>query len=411
MPDMKKIESFLKGSTDDMIEFARDILSIPAIAPGSGGDGEMKKAQRILELVSDWGFDGIERYDAPDERVTAGKRPNILLRVRGDDPSLPRIWLFAHLDVVPPGDLNKWTGDPYTLRVDGDRLIARGIEDNGQDLIASLFAARALLESGARPKRDINIFLVADEEVGSEKGMVYLLKEHEGLFSRDDLFIVPDAGEPDGSMIEVAEKSIMWIKVTTFGKQVHASVPHKGINANLAAMRFLVDIHDELNDRYPHEDLLYDYPRSSFVPSKREANVPNINTVPGEDISYIDCRIMPHYRAQEVLDLIRTRAEEHSKKHGVRMEVETVQYEQAAPPTSPDHHVVGMLKEAIREVYGVEAKPQGIGGGTCAAILRRRGYPAAVWGKMEETAHMPDETALLSNYMGDSRVFARIFMS
>lgn len=411
MSNIEKVDTFLRGSRDDIIDFARDILSIPAIAPDSGGDGEMNKAERILELVSDWGFDAVERYDAPDDRVTAGKRPNILLKIQGEDPSLPRIWVFAHMDVVPPGDLNKWTGDPYTLRVDGDRLMARGIEDNGQDLIASLFAVKAILGSGARPKRDINIFLVADEEVGSTKGMVYLLKEHEGLFSKEDLYIVPDAGEPDGSMIEVAEKSIMWIKVTTFGKQVHASVPHKGVNANLAAMRFLVDIHDELNERYPHEDLLYDYPRSSFVPSKREANVPNVNTVPGEDISYIDCRIMPNYRAHEVLDLIRTRAEEHSKKHGVRMEIETVQYEQAAPPTSPDHPVVEMLKRAIREVYGVDAKPQGIGGGTCAAILRRNGYPAAVWGKMEETAHMPDETALLSNYIGDSRVFARIFMS
>ncbi|MGA1819665.1 MAG: M20 family metallo-hydrolase [Thermoplasmatota archaeon] len=411
MSSFEDIDRTMEGFREEMIEFARDILSIPAIAPESDGTGEMKKAERIIELVRDWGFDSIERYDAPDDRVPEGKRPNVLLRIKGEDPELPRVWTFFHTDVVPPGDLGKWSGDPYTLRVEGDRLIARGIEDNGQDLIASLFAARALLANGRRPRRDINIFLVADEEVGSSKGMVYLMKEHEDLFSKNDLYIVPDAGEPDGSMIEVAEKSIMWLKVRTFGKQVHASVPHKGVNANLAAMRFLVGIHDELQVLYPHEDLLYDYPRSSFVPSKREANVPNVNSIPGEDVSYMDCRIMPNYRAQEVLDLIRQRAEEHSKEHGVRMEVDTLQYEQAAPPTSPDHPVVGILKEAIGEVYGVEAKPQGIGGGTCAAILRRAGYPAAVWGKMEDSAHQPDETALLSNYLGDAKVFARVFLT
>ncbi len=411
MSDILALYEDIEKMKDEMIEFARDILSIPAIAPESDGQGEMKKAERILDLVKDWGFDSIERYDAPDERVPEGKRPNILLRIKGDRPDLPSIWTFAHMDVVPPGDLNKWTGDPYTLRVDGDKLTARGIEDNGQDLIASLFAARAILKSGSRPHRNINLFLVADEEVGSAKGMVYLINEHEDLFSKDDIYIVPDAGEPDGSMIEVAEKSIMWIKVKTYGKQVHASSPHKGINANLAAMRFLVNIYDELNEKYPDEDLLYDYPRSSFVPSKREANVPNVNTIPGEDISYLDCRIMPQYKAQEILDLIKLRAEEHSKEHGVKMEIETLQYEQAAPPTSPDHPVVGLLKDAVKEVYNIEAKPQGIGGGTCAAILRRGGYPAAVWGKMEETAHMPDETALLSNYLGDAKVFAKVFMS
>jgi succinyl-diaminopimelate desuccinylase len=241
--------------------------------------------------------------------------------------------------------------------------------------------------------------------------MVHLMKEHEELFSREDLFIVPDAGEPDGSMIEVAEKSIMWLRMKTLGKQVHASVPNKGVNANLAAMRFLVSIHDELSERYPDEDPLYDYPRSSFVPSKREANVPSVNMVPGEDVSYMDCRIMPQYEAAEVLEFVRKRADEHSREHGVGIEIETLQYEQAAPPTPSDHPIVGMLSEAVKEVYGVEAAAQGIGGGTCAAILRRAGYPAAVWAKLEDNAHTPDEMALLSNYIGDAKVFARVFMS
>ncbi len=411
MADISRIIGSIDGMKDEMIEFTRDILSISAIAPESDGTGEMKKAERILELISGWRFDSIERYDSPDDRVPEGKRPNILLRIKGQNPDLTAVWTFAHMDVVPPGDLNKWTGDPYVLRVDGDRMLARGVEDNGQDLVTSLFAAKAILESGERPQRDVNLFLVADEEVGSAKGMVYLMEEHEDLFSKDDMFIVPDAGEPDGSMIEVAEKSIMWIKIKTYGKQVHASVPQKGINANLAAMRFIVAIYDELHEKYPDEDQLYDYPRSSFVPSKREANVPNVNTIPGEDVSYMDCRIMPHYKAQEILDLIKERGREHEKKHNVKMDIETLQYEQAAPPTSPDHPVVGLLKDAVKEVYGIDAIPQGIGGGTCAAILRRAGYPAAVWSKMEDSAHMPDEVALISNYLGNTKVFVHVFMS
>lgn len=404
---MQRIDDY----REEIIEFTRKMLSVPAMAPESGGNGELEKVELILDLIKEWGFDSIERYDAPDDRVEDGIRPNVLLRIKGEDKDLPPVWIFAHTDVVPPGDLNKWTGDPWTLRIDGDTMTARGVEDNGQDLVSALFSVKAILDCGMRPKRDVNLFLVADEEVGSAKGMVYLINEHEQLFSKDDLFIVPDAGEPDASMIEVAEKSIMWVRVKTFGKQVHASVPHKGINANLAAMRFMVSIYDELMERYPDEDALYDYPRSSFVPSKREANVPNVNTIPGEDVSYLDCRIMPHYKASEILDLIKKRAEEHSKKHSVTMEVETLQYEQAAPPTPADHPIVAMLSEAVKEVYGVDAKAQGIGGGTCAAILRRAGYPAAVWAKLEDTAHMPDETALISNYIGDAKVFARVFMS
>jgi succinyl-diaminopimelate desuccinylase len=170
-------------------------------------------------------------------------------------------------------------------------------------------------------------------------------------------------------------------------------------------------LYEELHRRYPKRDDLFDHPISSFEPTKREANVPNVNTIPGEDISYLDCRVMPQYDPFEVLGYIRTRADEYAKKNGVSIEISPVQMERAAPPTSPDHPLVGLLKRAVKDVYGVDARPVGIGGGTCAAILRRAGYPSVVWARIEETAHMPDESALISNYLGDARVFLRLFIS
>jgi succinyl-diaminopimelate desuccinylase len=407
----KELDRIIEASKDEMVSFTREVLSIPAIAPESGGTGELEKAERILSLVSDWGFDSTDRYDAPDERVPPGIRPNIVLRIKGRYPSLPKLWAFVHMDVVPPGDMNKWTADPWDLRMEGDRLIARGVEDNGQALVGTLFAARALLNSGIRPERDVCICLVSDEEVGSAKGMVHLVKAHRDLFSETDLFIVPDAGEPDGTLIEVSEKSIAWVRVSTFGRQVHASIPDKGINANLAAMRFLVAMHDELRARYPMRDDLFDHPFSSFVPTKREANVPNVNTIPGEDVSYLDSRVLPQYDPDEFFAYLRSRANDFEGMYGVKIKLEKLQFERAAPPTPPNHPMVGMLKKAVKEVYGVEATARGIGGGTCAGILRREGFPAAVWAKVEETAHMPDETALLGNYIGDCKVFLRLFLS
>lgn len=411
MAGIKELDDSIDGYVKDIIEMASEVLSIPAIAPESDGDGEMEKAKCVARIASSWGFDRIEYYNSPDPRVAAKERPNLLLTLKGSDPARPPIWIFSHIDVVPPGDLNKWSADPWKLRVEGDRMIARGVEDNGQGLFASMFAAKALLESGTRPRRDVKLFLVADEEVGSAKGMVYLIKQHRELFGDGDLYVVPDAGDPDGAMIEVAEKSIMWVKMRTFGKQVHASVPSKGVNANLAAMRFLVSLYDELHERYPDMDDMYDHPISSFEPTKKEANVPNVNTIPGEDVQYIDCRIMPAYDPAEVLEFIRMRALEFGESAGVTFEFCTVQMEKAAPPTPADHPLVGMLKDAVMEVYGTEAKPVGIGGGTCAAILRRAGLPSVVWGRLEDTAHMPDESALLSNYLGDAKVFLRLFLS
>jgi succinyl-diaminopimelate desuccinylase len=73
--------------------------------------------------------------------------------------------------------------------------------------------------------------------------------------------------------------------------------------------------------------------------------------------------------------------------------------------------VVRALVRAIRQVYGREARPQGIGGGTVAAFFRQRSLAAAVWMTVTHTAHQPNEFCLLSNLMGDARVLAHVFLA
>jgi succinyl-diaminopimelate desuccinylase len=48
----------------------------------------------------------------------------------------------------------------------------------------------------------------------------------------------------------------------------------------------------------------------------------------------------------------------------------------------------------------------GIGGGTCAAILRNEGLPAAVWATIDETAHQPNEYVVIKNLIEDTKVYA-----
>jgi succinyl-diaminopimelate desuccinylase len=94
----------------------------------------------------------------------------------------------------------------------------------------------------------------------------------------------------------------------------------------------------------------------------------------------------------------------------VSLKVEPVQELPSAPATAVDAPVVKALERAIREVYGREAQPQGIGGGTVAAFFRQQGLPAAVWMTVSQTAHQPNEFTLLSNLLGDARVLAHVFL-
>jgi len=231
-----------------------------------------------------------------------------------------------------------------------------------------------------------------------------LIKNHSELFHKDDLIIIPDAGEPDGSMIEVAEKSILWVRFKTIGKQVHASIPDLGVNAFRAASNLVVKL-DNLHTIYDLVDKVFAQSRSTFEPTKKEANVPNVNTIPGDDVFYLDCRILPEYNIEDVLSTIRQMADEVERSFNVKIEISTEQKEQAAPPTDVSAPIVKRLASAVKEIYGVEAQPRGIGGGTVAAIFRRKGYPVAVWATLDDLAHQPNEYCKISNMINDAKVF------
>lgn len=405
---LKELMEKIEQSADEMVELQRKLTAIPALGPDNGGEGEWDRYVFIKDFLRQLGLERLIEVHAPDERAKNGVRPNLIAILPGRSDA-KTVWIMAHMDVVPPGDLTKWESDPWTLVVDGDKIIGRGVEDNQQGLVSGLFAVKVLRETGVIPPYNVGLVLVSDEETGSKYGLEYVLEKRSDLFRSTDIIIVPDAGMPDSSMIEVAEKSILWIKFTTLGKQCHASTPYAGINAHKANAHLIVAL-EELYSRFNLRDETFDPPISTFEPTKKELNVGNINTIPGEDVFYLDCRILPQYRVEEVIAFIQEKVKEIEHKFSVRISMEYPQKVEAANPTPVDAEVVKRLKKAIREVYGVEARPMGIGGGTVAALFRERGFPAAVWSTLDDTCHQPNEYARISNMVNDTKVFVHVIM-
>ena len=398
----------IDGYRDEVIALERLLTAIPALSPKSGGKGELAKCRALEEYLRGIGLTDLTRIDAPDPDAEEGIRPNLIARIPGAS-SERTVWVMSHLDIVPEGDLKKWDSPPFEIRIDGDKIYGRGVEDNQQGIVASTLAVRALLETGTKPAYDVALLFVADEETGSEYGIQYLLKKNKQMFRPADIVIVPDGGLPDGTMVEVAEKGIVWIKVTTQGKQCHGSTPEKGINAHVAAAHMIVKLRS-LYKKFGARNEVFDPPISTFEPTKKEANVPNVNTIPGEDVFYIDCRVLPEYDIAKVLRRVKTICGQVDRKFGTTSTIETTQRENAAPPTPADAPVVTSLLKAIQRVYGVQAKPMGIGGGTVAAHIRRAGAPAAVWARMDETMHGPNEYAIIPNLLGDAKVLVHVML-
>jgi len=403
-----RLSARIEGYRDEMIEFQCRLTAVTALGPENGGDGEWLRSRHLIERLRGFGLDRIEQIDAQDQRVSTGRRPNLVVRMAGA-VARPTVWVLAHMDTVPPGELKLWESDPFRAVVRDGRIIGRGVEDNQQGLTAGVFALRALHDEGLTPATDVGLVLVADEETGNHFGVEYLLESAPHLVHADDLVVVPDAGSPDGSALEVAEKSTLWIEFTVHGRQVHASIPDAGVNAHRAAAHLVVRLDRRLPVAFPDLDPVFDVPRSTFEPTRRDANVQNVNTIPGEDRFYFDCRILPAYALGDVKAAVNEIVRETEAEFGVTIEVAYPAELPAAPPTPVDAPVVLALAEAVRAVKGVEPRTLGIGGGTVGAVFRRRGIPAVVWASLEETAHSPNEYCVIDNLVGDALVLAHVF--
>lgn len=402
LPTIEQLLASVEKYRPDMIEEMKAMLRVPAMGPENGGQGELERSRFIEDLLRRCGFQDIRVFNAPDSRVASGVRPSVLARRRGKGGRM--VWMVSHMDTVSPGDIKAWTYPPFDGTVVDGKLYGRGSEDNGQAVISSIFACRSLLDTGLEPEVGFGVAVVADEEAGSDHGIKYLIKE--GLFGTDDIIYVPDAGAADGSVIEIAEKSIIWLRVVVKGRQVHASTPEKGINALLVGSELLVFLSEQLRGRFPSRNPLFDPERSTFEPTKRLANVENVNTIPGEDVTFFDIRLLPEYDIQECVEAAQEVARIFEQRTGATITVEAVRVDPAGKASREDGEGAKALSKAVRRVLGKTPTMTGIGGQTCANWFRLEGIDAYVWETLDEMAHQVDEYIRLDNLVNDAKVFS-----
>ena len=106
---------------------------------------------------------------APDKAAPCGYRPNLIARLKGRNHSRT-IWIISHLDVVPPGPLNLWETDPYKVVQKGGKLYGRGVEDNQQAIVTSIYAVKAMKELKLVPEYDVALAFLKVDLVARDAG-------------------------------------------------------------------------------------------------------------------------------------------------------------------------------------------------------------------------------------------------
>ena len=319
----------------------------------------------------------------------------------------PTLWLVSHLDVAAAGPRELWKSDPFALRVDGDALYGRGAEDNNQAITVSLLLLESLRASGARPPRRLGLVMTSGALADYSVGIGHVLARKPGLFGPGDLIVVMDYGNGAGSLVGVAEKGNLWLKITVSGPGGHAGTTGGAGNAFAAGAELAHGLRG-LEKRFTTENPLFSPPRTVITPTRSEGANTGVNHVPAQFVFYADARVLAEHSYEDVEKAVRELAEAAEKSHGVNIALERVEQTPPSRQTPPEAPVLQALERAIRAQLGVEPQPLGTGSVTVAATLRARGLPVAVWGVQETGHNRPDEHALISNHIKQAQVLARL---
>lgn len=404
---LNRILTDISDQRAEVIAIQRELVARPALNPEDGGQGEEEKARWIESRLVAKNLPPAERFDVPDERVPAKVRPNLIIRYPG--ASERTLWIVGHMDTSPPGDLAQWTGSPWSLRFEGDILYGRGVEDNHQAITSGLVLLESLRRNNITPPLSLGLVLTSGEKYGFPRryGIAALLHAKPELFRSGDLIILNDYGNAEGTLVEVAEKGLLWLRIRVTGKQAHGARPHTGINALDAGAGFIVDLRT-LHSLFPNENTLFMPPVSSFVVTKPEGSTPAINQVPGEFIFHLDCRLLSPYTADAVQAAVRKLADAAEQRDNTTIAIERLLAIPAVPGTSPDAPIVQALTRAVHAQFGKVVKPEGIGGVTIATELRAKNLPVAVWAKSESMGHSPNERISITAQLDAAKIFARM---
>lgn len=157
---------------------------------------------------------------------------NVVARMKGKAKG-PVIAFNAHVDTVGVGERSNWKSDPYQALVKGGLVYGLGAGNCKGSMAVQLWLAEEIARRGGPAKGELIFTFVADEENLGPEGMEYLRKS--GKVRPDALIL---GAQTENNLI-VAERGVMWARITTKGKAAHAGNPGAGDNAILRMMRLV----------------------------------------------------------------------------------------------------------------------------------------------------------------------------
>jgi succinyl-diaminopimelate desuccinylase len=352
----------------DAVALTQELIRCPSITPKD--EGVMAVLATHLKAI---GFTchSVTFSDCPGEPTE-----NLYARLGTQQPNL----CFAgHVDVVPPGDKNAWSVDPFAAVIKDGYLIGRGTEDM-KGAIGAFVAA--VSEFAAKPfNGSISLLITGDEEGvainGTRKMLPWLKTKNEVI----DACIVGEPTNPDtlGQMAKIGRRGSAYGTLTVKGKQGHAAYPALADNPVTTIIAMLHRLKSTVLDKGTE----------FFPPSNLEITSVDVgntagNVIPAQAQARFNIRFNDQYNAQTIEKWVRDQLDAIPGNYELQWRISGEAF------ITPPGTLSAIVQDAVKNVTGMTPELSTTGGTSDARFIKDI-CPVVEFGTTGSRAHAVDE--------------------
>jgi len=373
------------------LQLAKELIKFPTVTPIDAGI--MKFLEKKLKTL------GFKTKILEFKEKNSKPVKNLYARLGNKGPNF---CYAGHLDVVPAGNLEEWTVNPFKPSVKKGHLIGRGANDMKSSIAAFVSAVSNFIANKKKLNGSISLLITGDEEGvainGTKKVVDYLEKKKEKI----DFCLVGEPTNPNklGEMIKIGRRGSMTGRLSIIGIQGHVAYPQRANNPSTALVQILKEL----------KEIKFDNGTKDFQPTNLEITKIDIdnsadNVIPGLASAKFNIRFNNKHTSSSIKKKIDKIIKKISNKNKSKYKIDySVSGE--AFLTKPNNTTF-MIRDIIKKITKI--KPQlSTTGGTSDARFIRKIAPCLEFGLVGKTMHKVDEAVSLSDLKKLTMIYSNI---
>ena len=375
------------------LQLSKDLISFPSVTPVDAG-----AINYISKKLQQLGFN-CKILEFKDKKNPPIK--NLYARLGNKKPNL---CYAGHTDVVPPGNINDWTVNPFKPKIKNNYLIGRGANDMKSSIACFIAAVNNFLEKNKKINGSISFLITGDEEAqavnGTKKVVDYLIKKKEKI----DFCIVGESTNPSklGEMIKIGRRGSLSCKLEIQGTQGHIAYPHLSKNP----ITSLIEICKKLKEKH------LDKGNKHFQPSNLEFTAINVdnqahNVIPSRAKTQFNIRYNNFHTSislkRMITKVIRLICKKNKTKYKVDFLVSGDSFLTKPGPT------IQMAKKIIKKITKINPVFSTTGGTSDARFIKKIA-PCLEFGLVNKTMHRIDECVSLHDLKKLTKIYHNILI-